>query len=638
MVCALLSILAASGVTMTTEKEIILNVDDLSVRLELPSGAGVEVLQNVSFSLRKGDILGLIGESGAGKSMIGRSIMNALPSNFAVTNGSIHLKSTDITHMTRSARKALLGKSIAYIPQEPQSALNPVMSIGQHFHEHLTHIGVARGHWRVRALELLESVQIRDPELVLGKFAHELSGGMCQRILIAMAFAARPSLIIADEATTALDPITQANVIKLLRNLQREHGTSVVFVTHDLRLAAHVCDHVLVLFGGQPLEYGGSGHVIDSPVHPYTQSLKATIPSLEGDIVRLPKLADYLPSLRSFMNMRGCRFAARSTYHEASYGDPNPPRRFVGPGHWVRWADDVQPLREAAVVVPIVKDRPGGGVASRSAPLLVVSDLQKSFVSRRGIFSAARKVVAARDVELTLAGGEILGVVGLSGSGKSTLAKMLVGLERPDSGKILLEGADILADDPQTRRKRITNLQMIFQNSRSSLNPRMTIGDLATQIYDGLMGPVTKAERRSRAQALLRDVGLPADVIDRYPDQLSGGQRQRVGIARALCIEPRILVADEIVSGLDVSVQAQVLNLLLDIRSRTGVSIVFISHDLSVVRYLCDRTIVMQNGSIVESGETETLLRQPQHDYTRALLDAIPPENMATDWKAVATA
>jgi len=619
---------------MTIDTETILDVDDLTVRLNLPSGVGIEVLQNVSFSVRKGEILGLIGESGAGKSMIGRSIMNALPANFAISGGAIRLKSLDVTHMTRSMRKALLGKSIAYIPQEPQSALNPVMSIGQHFREHLARLEVPRGAWREKALKLLESVQIKDPELVMGKYAHELSGGMCQRILIALAFAARPALLIADEATTALDPITQANVIKLLRSLQREHGTSVIFITHDLRLAAHVCDDVLVLFGGQPLEYGRSSDVIDSPAHPYTRSLKATIPSLEGDLVRLPKLADYLPSLRSFLHIKGCRFAPRSSYREASYDDPNPPRRYVGPEHWVRWADGVPPSRDANACAHLMR----GKAKSTAPPLLVVRNLQKSFVSKKNFFSKPREVVAAQDVELSLGEGEILGIVGLSGSGKSTLAKMLVGLERPDSGSIVFKGEDLLAEDAASRQRRIANVQMIFQNSQSSLNPRMTVGDLATQIYDGMMGPVARRDRRERAESLLRNVGLPADVIDRYPGQLSGGQRQRVGIARALCVEPRILVADEIVSGLDVSVQAQVLNLLLDIRDRTGISVIFISHDLSVVRYLCDRTIVMQNGLIVESGDTETVLSQPGHEYTRALLQAIPPEDVGTNWQAVATA
>ncbi len=602
--------------------DLVLAVDDITVALRGRHGPSIDVLQNVSFSLRKGEVLGLIGESGAGKSMIGRAVMNMLPSLLEVASGRIRLAGRDITRMSAAERRAVLGKEIAFIPQDPQSALNPVLSIGAQFREHLARLGV-RERWRKEALALLASVEISDPALVLEKYAHELSGGMCQRILIAMAFAARPAVIIADEATTALDPLTQAKVVELMQNLQRENRTAVVFITHDLRLAANVCSHILVLFAGQPLEYGPSADVMARPVHPYTRALKQSIPALEGDLVRLPALPDHAPSLRSFAETRGCRYAPRATVQLPVYEEPNPKPVHVGVDHWVRWADpNVLPARARAGGV----HRGGGNAGEASSPLLEVRGVSKRFVQNRGLFAGSRAVLAAEDVSLTLREGEFLGIVGLSGSGKSTLARMIVGLEKPDGGEILLDGRGLGSDDPETTARRISSVQMVFQNSQSSLNPRRRIGDIVTQAFEGIGSGWSTGDRREVARSLIRGVGLPADVLDRFPRQLSGGQRQRVGIARALCVRPRVIVADEIVSGLDNSVQAQVLNLLLDLRESAGISLIFISHDLSVVRYLCDRTIVMRDGRIVEQGETESVLRRPQADYTKALIEAIPPE------------
>jgi len=606
----------------------VLRVEDLTVQLTLPGGLSVDVLQSVDFSIAHGRTLGLIGESGAGKSMIGRAITNALPSGFAVSEGRISLGDEDVTRMSDEARRRLLGKDISFIPQDPQSALNPVMSIGEHFAEHLARLGQKDKNWRASAESMLEAVHIADPALVMRKFAHELSGGMCQRILIAMAFAANPRLLIADEATTALDPISQANIVRLLKEMQRDHGTAVIFITHDLRLASHVCDDILVLFGGQPLEFGEAGSVISEPAHPYTLSLKNSIPSLDGELARLPDLPEWLPSLRSFRQLKGCRYAPRSSHADPSYRIANPPPRWVGERHWVRWADDGLEGAAAANVRALERGTAG------AQPLLQVNGLQKVFSQPAGWRRDVRKTVAAEDVSFDLGEGEILGLVGLSGSGKSTIARILVGLEVPDSGSIRLEGRELTPAHAATATCRRSAIQMVFQNAQLALNPRRTVGSLVTQAHDGLAGPLPQEERRAKAVALLRQVGLPADFADRYPGQLSGGQRQRVGIARALCVEPKIIVADEIVSGLDVSVQAQVLNLLLELRERTGISVIFISHDLSAVRYLCDRLVVMRRGRIEESGQTEQVLKSSTNAYTRELMAAIPPEAVDTPWAA----
>jgi peptide/nickel transport system ATP-binding protein len=613
---------------MRSEENVLLRMEDVTVRLDLASRKSVEVLQNIDLAIAPGRTLGLIGESGAGKSMIGRAITNSLPEGFSVSQGRILLGEEDITRMSEESRRRLLGKEISFIPQDPQSALNPVMSVGEHFAEHLSRLGRKGGDWRSEAEAMLASVHIADPALVLRKYAHELSGGMCQRILIAMAFAAHPRLLIADEATTALDPISQANIVRLLKDMQRDHGTAVIFITHDLRLASHVCDEVLVMFGGQPLEFGDARTVIAAPAHPYTLSLRNSIPSLDGELMRLPDLPEWLPSLRSFRMLKGCRYAPRSTHVDPSYPDANPPRRMVGDNHWVRWADDGLEGSGAARVEPLEQVHD----SAREPLLLSVRGIGKVFTRKSGWRGPVRQTVAADDISFDLKRGDILGLVGLSGSGKSTVARILVGLETPDTGSIRLDERELTEHDDATAALRRRGIQMVFQNAQLALNPRRTVGSLVTQAHDGLAGSLPPDQRRAKAVSLLRMVGLPADFVDRYPGQLSGGQRQRVGIARALCVEPKVIVADEIVSGLDVSVQAQVLNLLRELRDRTGIAVIFISHDLSAVRYLCDRLVVMRMGKIEEAGETGRLLKSSTNAYTRELIASIPPEEPDAPW------
>jgi ABC-type glutathione transport system ATPase component len=464
--------------------------------------------------------------------------------------------------MPAERRRALIGRDIAFVPQEPLAALNPVLTVGQQMGEHLARLGLPPSARRAEALRLLDRVHLPDPPAVLARYPHQLSGGMCQRVLIALAFASRPRLVVADEPTTALDVTIQARIVQLIAELQARDGTALIFITHDLRLAAQICDDVLVLYAGRAVEHGPARQVMAAPTHTYTKSLKLAAPIMAG------------------------------------------------------------------LLAP--------AATSAGTPLIKVENLTKRFATRR-LFGRAQVVTAVDDVSFSLAAHEFVGLVGESGSGKSTLARLIVGLEQPSAGRIVIAGQDVTDQSPAAQRARIDTVQLVFQDPRSALNPRRSVASIVTQPLEA-RGHASAAERRELAQVLLADIGLPGETAARYPAQLSGGQRQRVNIARALCIAPKVLVADEIVSGLDVSVQAQLINLLIRLRDEHGFSMLFISHDLAVVRYLCARVLVMLRGKIVEQGATEQIFSDPQHPYTRALIAAVPPDDPAVRWQTMAGA
>ena len=582
----------------------LLRAEGLEVSTTL-EGRQALVLRDLTFSLEPGQILGLVGESGAGKSMIGRAIASDLPAGFAVTGGSLAYRGADLVRMTRAERRALLGREIAFIPQEPMAALNPVLTVWQQMREHLARIGGTD--LRARARDLLAQVGLAEPGAVLGRYAHQLSGGMCQRVLIAMAFASDPKLVIADEPTTALDVTIQARVIRLIAELQARSGTGVLFITHDLRLAAQICDEVLVMYAGRPAERGPARALFQAPRHPYTASLHLAAPAMTGPRLVLLALPHQMPGLRQIGAMPGCRFAPRCPVVQADCTLSEPGMAASGHGSACHHPDRVAEIAtpEAAPI----------DVAAEGAPeVLRTCDLRRVFRSR-GVFSS-RETVAVACADIVVRAGEFVGLVGESGSGKSTVARLVAGLDRPSSGEILLDGQRDMA-----RALRRHHVQMVFQDPQSALNPRHLVGDIVTQALrvDGWNDAGTRA---ARARELLAQVGLSPEIAGRTPAQLSGGQRQRVNIARALCQVPKLLVADEIVSGLDVSVQAQILDLLLELRARLGFAMLFISHDLAVVRYLCARVVVMHRGVIVEQGETPRVFAAPLHDYTRTLLQA----------------
>jgi peptide/nickel transport system ATP-binding protein len=568
-------------------------------RMTLRAGT-VAVLRDISFTVAKGQTLGLVGESGAGKSMIGRLISGLLPPGFSVAQGKVLFEGVDITHQ---ARQRMLGRRIAFIPQEPLSALNPLLRIGQQFGEHLARLGVSARARDRRAAEWLDSVHLPEPASLLKRYPHELSGGQSQRVLIAMAVSSRPALIVADEPTTALDVVTQARIMQLLKEQQAVHGAAILLITHDLHLAAAVCDEVGVMYAGDMVEKGPADAVLRDPKHPYSRALRNSTPLLRGPLRPLPSLPDQMPGLAAMAGLLGCRFAPRCPVRDASCADTVPEWHSVAPGHLVRCSSACQDVKFVPDAVSSSRTE-----RKREGAILELDDVCLSYTVAGGWFRRSRVVNAVRNVSLRVAQGEFVGLVGESGSGKSSVARLVMGLVRPASGRITL----------QTEGR----VQFVFQDPQSALNPRRTVLSLVTQALEAAGTPT--AQRLLRARALLQETGLPADCLHRVPSQLSGGQRQRVNIARALCVTPRLLVADEIISGLDVSVQAQILNLLLALGRELDIGLLFISHDLAAVRYLCTRVAVMQHGQIVESGETHEVFANPRHNYTRRLLDAVP--------------
>ncbi|MBN9049434.1 MAG: ABC transporter ATP-binding protein [Rhizobiales bacterium] len=598
----------------------ILAVDNLEVSARIGT-ARIPVVSGLGFTLQRGSVLGVVGESGAGKSMIGRAIAQILPQGFSVTGGLSFL-GQDLIGMPAEQRRMLLGRDIAFVPQEPLSGLNPVLTIGAQIDEHLARLGIgAKRARRDYALDMLNAVRLPRPADILGKYAHQLSGGMCQRVLIAMAFASRPKLLIADEPTTALDVTTQSRIVELIRDLQRSEGTSVIFITHDLRLAADISDQVLVLYAGRLAEYGPAKEIFADAAHPYTRCLQLSNPSVHASRIGLYSLPDRMPGISALGSIAGCLFGPRCPNVIDACREKTPRAVSVGEGHDVACirsdltARIDPPLRQA------IDKKPYG------ASLLTVESVSKTFSMTSGIFRRTN-FQAVRNINFTLQQNEFVGIVGESGSGKSTVARLLCGLETATEGKLVLAGRDVTGGDKVSRQHQRAHIQMVFQDPQSALNPRRSVASIITQAMEAA-GQATWRDRLAKAEALLHEVGLPSDAALRFPSELSGGQKQRVNIARALCRAPEILVADEIVSGLDVSVQAQLLNLLLRLRSERSFSMVLISHDLAVVRYLCDRVFVMHKGEFVEAGPTADVFDHPQHPYTESLLAAVPRDFVA---------
>ncbi|CAH1680748.1 Glutathione import ATP-binding protein GsiA [Hyphomicrobiales bacterium] len=524
----------------------ILTLDGLTVAL--PKGADrPHAMQDVSLELKAGEIVCVVGESGSGKSMTANAIMRLLPTGVAIERGRVLFEGRDIVAVSEAEMRKVRGAGIAMIFQEPMTALNPLRSIGDQIGEMLgIHTDLNKRAIAARVRELLAEVRIPEPERAAKAYPHELSGGQRQRAMIAMALALDPKVLIADEPTTALDVTTQAQILKLIRELQARKGTAVLFITHDFGVVAEIADRVVVMQHGLVVEQGEPATVLNRPSHPYTRQLIAAVPSLE----------------------------------------PPPPR----------------PLADEAI--------------------LSIEKVSKTYRTGGFLGRGQRVTHAVKDVSLILPKGATLGIVGESGSGKSTLARCIIRLIDPDTGAIHLKGEDLTRLTRAEMRARSRQIQMVFQDPFASLNPRRKVGDLVAQglVVDGM----PRKQALERARVLFGLVGLDPAAIDRYPHEFSGGQRQRIGLARALALEPDVLVADEPVSALDVSVQAQVLKLLADLRERLGLSIVFITHDLRVAAQVCDLVAVMKNGDVVEAGTVAEVFGQRRHPYTQALLASIP--------------
>ena len=535
----------------THDPNLLLDVRGLTV--ELPKGAERPyAVEDVSLRIHKNEILCVVGESGSGKSMTAHAVMGLLPKpHVKVAGGSAWYGGKDILSMSETEQRTLRGGRIGMIFQEPMTALNPLMTVGEQIEESLkAHSSMDKTERRARVVELLTDVGLPDPDALRRSYPFRLSGGQRQRVMIAMALALEPDILIADEPTTALDVTTQKQILALIRDIQARKNMGVMFITHDFGVVAEIATTVAVMQHGRCVEVGPASEVLNNPEHPYTRDLIAAVP------------------------------------------------------HYIEHRAD------------FVKD---------GEALLTADAVRKVFWLGGGFFRRGKELVAGDDITLTIHPGETVGVVGESGSGKSTLGRCIVGLHQADSGRILFQGKDLVSLDRKAFRPVRKDIQMIFQDPYASLNPRHKVGDIIAQ------GPVAFGEDRkaalARARELLALVGMPEAAADRYPHEFSGGQRQRISIARALALEPKLIIADEPVSALDVSVQTQVLDLLDDIRHRLGLSMLFITHDLRVAAQVCDTIAVMRKGRIVEMNTAREVFQNPQHDYTRTLLDAIPGKN-----------
>ena len=524
----------------------ILTLDRLSVRL--PKGADrAHALSEVSLQVASNEILCVVGESGSGKSMMANAIMRLLPNEVAIDGGSMMFEGRDLCAASSAEMRAVRGAGIAMIFQEPMTALNPLQTIGDQIGEMFSiHTDLSKADITTKVLALLADVRIPDPNAAAKAYPHELSGGQRQRAMIAMALALDPKLLIADEPTTALDVTTQAQILKLIRDLQQRRKTAVLFITHDFGVVADIADRVVVMQHGVIVEQGSAASVLNAPEHAYTKQLIAAVPPLTAP----------------------------------------PPRKL---------SDET---------------------------ILTIAGVSKTYRTGGFLGRGARVTEAVKNVSLRLPKGATLGIVGESGSGKSTLARCIVRLIDPDTGAIVLSGKDWATMSREKVRRETRHIQMVFQDPFASLNPRRKAAELVAQ------GPIVHGAPRAKAIAEAKElfalVGLDPSAGDRFPHEFSGGQRQRIGLARALALKPDVLVADEPVSALDVSVQAQVLKLLADLRQRLGLSIVFITHDLRVAAQICDLVAVMKDGEIVEHGLTGKVFGDPRHPYTQALLASIP--------------
>ncbi|HEY0488706.1 MAG TPA: ABC transporter ATP-binding protein [Telluria sp.] len=558
-----------------TDKDMLLSVRDLRVRFRVDKQATFEAVKGISFDVPRNCTVALVGESGSGKSVSSLAVMGLLPAGTTLIDpqSTMLFDGRDLLAMPGDERRALCGKDISMIFQEPMSSLNPVFTAGFQIGEVLRrHMGMNARQARARTLELLDEVGIPDPSGKIDAYPSQMSGGQQQRVMIAMAIACEPKLLIADEPTTALDVTIQKQIIELIASLQRKHAMSVLFITHDLGLVGEIADRVIVMRHGEVREEGDARQVLEDPRDAYTRALLHCRPKLNERPIRLPVIDDYIsgqaaPDVKAPQRMRG--------YVE---GDES---------------------------------------------LLVVNNLSKSFWLREGLFGK-REFKAVKDVSFTLPRGKTLGVVGESGSGKTTVGLTLLRLHKATGGTAMFEGRDLLSMSARDYMAYKRRIQIIFQNPYASLNPRFTVGQILLEPMRIHAIGANDSERTAQAMQLLDRVGLPAQAFHRYPHEFSGGQRQRIAIARCLTMKPEILVCDESVSALDVSVQAQVLNLLQDLQDEFGMSYIFISHDLSVVKYMSDQVMVMHQGSVVELANSDELYRNPQHEYTRTLLSAIP--------------
>ena len=562
-------------------------------------GKIVTAVNNISFTLNKGETIGIVGESGSGKSVTSLSAMRLVPSPPGIIAGGeilFHKKegeTVDFLQIPEKEMRQYRGNEIAMIFQEPMTSLNPVFTCGDQVMEAIMlHQSISKSEAKDLTIKLFEEVQLPDPERIFNTYPHQISGGQKQRVMIAMAMSCQPSVLVADEPTTALDVTVQKTILELMQKLQKEHDMGILFITHDLGVIAELADKVVVMYKGNIVEQGSVWDIFNNPQHPYTKGLLACRPPLDKRYTFLPTVGDFMQT-----NEKGENIA-----NDIS----------------------VEDFTKDLVVSKAERDKQQKALFAQE-PLLQIKNLKTYFPIRNGFFGGITDYVkAVDDISFDVYPGETLGLVGESGCGKTTTGRTILRLNEPTAGQMIYKGKDIAAFNEQELREFRKEVQIIFQDPYSSLNPRMTIGNAIMEPMQvhGILA--NDEERKKRVEELLEKVSLGAEHFNRYPHEFSGGQRQRIGIARALAVNPKFIICDESVSALDVSVQAQVLNLLNDLKQEFGLTYIFISHDLSVVKYMSDRMVVMQNGKIEEMGDADQIYLEAKTQYTQRLISAIP--------------
>ena len=602
----------------------LLEITDL--RTQIATGDGlVRPVDGVTLSVEEGQCLGLVGESGSGKTMTGMSVMRLLPPGGSIAGGSVRFGGTELTSLDDAAMRQLRGNDIALISQDPMTSLNPTRTIGSQLREaYKIHTGASRSAANSRATDVLGLVGMPRPAERLGDYPHQLSGGMRQRAMIAMGLLCEPRLLIADEPTTALDVSIQAQILTLLDELRSRLSMSILLITHDMGVIAGHTDAVAVMYGGRIVESAQTGALFRDRRHRYTEALFESMPTMDLDsTAALATIPGTPPKLIGLPAM--CRFAPRCRFAESDCQEGDPPLVEVAPGHahaCLHPRADGTAARAAAVTDRAAPAAAGPG--DGPAPLLEVTDVVKQFAVRSTRpLQHRRAVQAVSGVSLRVFAGETVGIVGESGCGKTTLGRMLVGLERPTSGSVAFDGRDLGTLRAADFRRRRRDLQMMFQDSAAALDPRMPVSALVAEPL-AAQHSGSRGSRRAAVAELLDAVGLSGDIGHRYAREFSGGQRQRIAMARALALQPKVIVADEPVSALDVSVQAQILNLMRSLQDRFGLTYVVISHDLALLKYLADRIGVMYLGKLVELGTSDQVYSAPRHPYTAGLIQSIP--------------
>ena len=555
----------------------LLEVNSLSISF-FSDGKEKEIIHNISYQLNENEILGIVGESGSGKSVSSLAILGLLPKKLSrITSGNINFEDHDLTTLSSKNFQSIRGNRIAMIFQEPMSSLNPSMTCGKQVEEILSqHTKLSKKEVKTETLLLFEKVKLPDPTRVYKSYPHEISGGQKQRVMIAMAIACKPKILIADEPTTALDVTVQNDIIELLKELQSETNMSIIFITHDLSLISQIANRVLVMYNGTIVEQGNIDSIFTNPQHSYTKALINSRPSLSRRLKRLPTIKDVL---NKSVSNEIITTEMRQLQHKKIYSNP---------------------------------------------PLLEVINVEKEYLSKSGWFSKPETFRAVNNVSFKLYEGETLGLVGESGCGKSTLGNTILQLDKATTGAILFKGKDITKLSPVETIALRKDIQIIFQDPYSSLNPRIPVGKAIIEPMKVHNLYNNDEERKTKTIEILNRVGLNETHFNRYPHEFSGGQRQRIGIARTIALQPKLIVCDESVSALDISVQAQVLNLLNELKEKFGFTYIFISHDLAVVKYMSDQLLVMNKGKIEELGDADDIYNSPKKEYTKKLINAIP--------------